>query len=98
MASTSKDTFRVLVGPTKWDLAVALFEGSKAKRSIIVVGTEDQSIEYLLSVTSVQSKNFSTDNWNVEGLATRRGGTGMVNQRVFLEYDSLTQSGVIRFM
>lgn len=68
--------FRILNGPSKFDLMLSLFDGNKEPRRTVKFRLEGLKQEVEVAITSVQQEDGSGESWNWEGnlkLAKGRG-------------------------
>ena len=111
-SAKNKATRKIIDGPSKWDLAVALFDPKVLNRHNVRFTVEKPSDvrgarlipDYVtVSINSMQIKGSSGESWNIEGVAMKEFGDGQKKfpgcpQRVFIYFRTGTRKGHIRFL
>lgn len=91
----------IITGPSKFDLAFALFKGETVQFTVAI----DGETKFDVVISSVQREDGSNESWNIEGTATEhcRRGVGppengkFKDGRVFIYFRTDRRTGNFRF-
>lgn len=94
----SNDNYPVFGGPSKWDVAVALFTWKPARHQVTFHANCPVGKEIEVSILSVQAEDGSGESWNIEGQVSKMiPNTGFVlGKHVFIYYRTDRRQGHIR--
>lgn len=98
--------FPILNGPSKWDLAIGLFDRKPFNRRLEFRANVDMSVgqPFEVTLTSVEAEDGSGESWNIKGYAMeiihRESGRTIPTppRDVSIYYRTDTRKGHIKFL
>jgi hypothetical protein len=108
MVAKGERQYVITKGPEIWGLIVGLFIRNRANPTPVrFTVADDYATEWEVNITSVQARNESGDQWNIEGVASKCAIPGqqgsretfeLTTRRVFIFYDTTHHAGYLKFL
>lgn len=76
MASQNKLSFRIVNGPSKFDLMLSLFDGNQTPRRTVSFQLEGVEMHIPVAIVMIEQEDGSGESWNFKGQTRFEGAKG----------------------